>query len=88
MLVTISAEEIGLDGEALAVRYRRDAGQPDLLVVSIVAHKTEGDHVLAQRSELRLLVIKERMSHEAMQVRVRIEAARRAIARMAWIEER
>ena len=87
MLEAIPAAEVALAGEALEVRYRAAPGRPGLLTVSVLAHAVEGgpDHV--RRSELTLVVMDERMSREAMRARVEAEARRRAIGRVAWIEE-
>jgi hypothetical protein len=87
MLEPIPAAEVGLDGEALEVRYRAAPGRPGLLTVTVLAHAVEGgpDHV--RRSELALVVMDERMSSEAMRARVEAEARRRAIGRVAWVEE-
>ena len=43
MLETIAPGEVDLDGVALAVRYQADPHQPELLLVSLQAHRTEGD---------------------------------------------
>jgi hypothetical protein len=52
-----------------------------------MVHRTEGDHAHIWRSELRLVVIHERMTRDGMRARVEAEAERRAIHRVAWIEE-
>ena len=87
MLETIPPHEVGLDGKALTVRYRQDPEQPDLLLVTITAHITHGEPDDIQMGELGLVTVEERMSREAMQARVEAEAERRAIVRVAWIEE-
>jgi len=87
MLEAIPAAEVALSGKALEVRYKETPGRPGLLTVSVLAHAVEGgpDHV--RRSELALVVAGERMGREAMRARVEAEARRRAIARVAWVEE-
>ena len=87
MLEAIPADEVDVDGEAMAVRFRPDPYRPEMLLVSIMVHLTEGDHAHIWRSELRLVVIHERMTRDGMRARVEAEAERRAIHRVAWIEE-
>jgi hypothetical protein len=87
MLETIPADEVDLDGKALAVRYRTDRGRSELVVVTVTAHRTEGDATFVRKSELTLVAVEARMTRAAMQARVRAEAARRGIQRVAWIEE-
>ena len=74
-------------GRTLEVRCGRDPDRGDLLVVTIAARDIEGtpDHV--RRSEFVLIVAAETMTREALRERVEAEAARRAIGRVAWIEE-
>jgi hypothetical protein len=74
-------------GRMLEVWYRRDRGGGDLLVVTIAAREVDGtaDHV--GRWEFVLIVAAEAMTREVMRERVEAEAARRAIGRVAWIEE-
>ena len=71
VLKTIRADEVGHCGKALEVRYRAEPGEPD--------------HV--RRSEMVLLVTRGRMTRESLRERVEVEAARRAIERVCWIEE-
>ena len=87
MLEAIAADEVHETGRALEVWYRSDPEEGDLLVVSMAAHEVDGtpDHV--RRSEWVLVVAAEAMTREAMRARAEAEAARRAIARVAWIEE-
>ena len=87
MLLAIPAAEVGVEGQALEVRYRAAPDRPGLLIVTVLAHAVEGgpDHV--RRSELALVVMDERMSREAMRARVEAEARRLAIGRVAWVEE-
>ena len=87
MLQAIAADEIHRNGRTLEVRYKGDPGGGGLLVVSIAAHEVDGtpDHV--RRSEWVLVVAAEAMTREAMRARAEAEAARRAISRVAWIEE-
>jgi hypothetical protein len=87
MLRTIPAADVDLDGEALAVRYRGDPACPALLLVSVTAHRTDGGPDEVRRAEVRLVAAAERMTREAMHACVAAEAARRAIGRVAWIEE-
>ena len=86
MLETITPDEVDLNGSALAVRYQPDPQRPELLLVSMFAHLTEGDEWCVGRSELRLVVVQERMTADAMRARAAAEAARRGIERVAWIE--
>jgi hypothetical protein len=87
MLEAIPADQVDTDGEALAVRFRPDPYRPELLLVSIMVHRTEVDHAVIRRSELRLVAMAERMTRDAMRARVEAEAKWRAIRRVAWIEE-
>ena len=87
MLETIAPGEVDLDGAALAVRYHADPQQPELLLVSLQAHRTEGDPARIRRSELRCVTNREPMTREAMLARVHAEAERRGIERVAWIED-
>jgi hypothetical protein len=87
MLETIAPGEVDLDGVALAVRYQADPQQPELLLVSLQAHRTEGDPARIRRSELRCVTTREPMTREAMHLRVHAEAKRRGIERVAWIED-
>jgi len=86
VLEAIAADEVHRNGRTLEVRYKGDPCG-DLLVVSIAAHDVDGtpDHV--RRSEWVLVVAAEAMTREAMRARAEAEAARRAISRVAWIEE-
>ena len=88
MLEAITADEIDQDGRALAVRYQPAPEQPDLLLVSVAAHETAAESSSIRTSELRLIVIEERMTKDAMLARVQAEAAWRGIERVAWIQER
>jgi diphthamide biosynthesis methyltransferase len=47
----------------------------------------EMEHAYVRRSELALVVIGESMTRAAMHKRVEVEAERRGIERVAWIEE-
>ncbi len=87
MLEAIAVDEVYQNGRALEVRYRSALGGEGLLVVSIAAHEVDGtpDHV--RRSEWVLVVAAEAMTREATRARAEAEAARRAISRVAWIEE-
>jgi hypothetical protein len=87
MLRTIPAADVYLDGTALAVRYKGDPARPDLLLVSVTAHRTDGEADHVRQSEVRLVAVAESMTREAMHARVTAEAARRAIEQVAWIEE-
>ena len=87
MLEAIRADEVELEGRALAVRYKEEPGQPGRVVVDITAHATEGGPDFIRRCELALVVVSERMSREAMRARVQAEARRRAIRRVAWVRE-
>ena len=88
MLETIPADEVDQNGRALAVWYQPAPDQPELLLVSVAAHATDAESSSIRTSELRLIVIGERMTKEAMLARVAAEAAGRGIGRVAWIEER
>jgi hypothetical protein len=87
VLKTIRADEVGHCGKALEVRYRADPGEPGLVVVDLAACETEGELTGVRRSEMVLLVMGGRMTREALRERVEVEAARRAIERVCWIEE-
>ncbi len=87
MLKSIRADEVVHCGKALEVRYRADACEPGLLVVDLAACETEGEPTAVRRSEMVLLVMGGRMTPESMRERVEVEAARRAIERVCWIEE-
>jgi hypothetical protein len=85
MLEVIPADELALDGKALAVRYKEE---PDgALLVWITAHDTDDGPEDIRRSEMRILAVMERMSREALRARVEAEAASRKIERVAWISE-
>jgi hypothetical protein len=87
MLEAISPAEFDRHGgRTLEVRYRRGPSG-DLLVVSMIAHDIDGTPTQVWRSELVLIVAAEAMTREAMRSRAEAEAARRAIGRVAWIEE-
>ena len=86
MLQAIAADEVHQDGRALEVRYKGNPGG-GLLVVGIVAHEVDGTPDLVRRSEWVLVVAAEAMTREAMRARAEAEAAKRAISRVAWIEE-
>jgi hypothetical protein len=86
VLQAIAADEVHQDGRALEVRYKGNPGG-GLLVVGIVAHEVDGTPDLVRRSEWVLVVAAEAMTREAMRARAEAEAARRAISRVAWIEE-
>ena len=87
MLKPIPAAEIDLDGKALEVRYKENPGEPNLLTVDILAHQIDGTPADVRRSELALVALQERMTRDAMHERVEVEAGRRGIERVAWIEE-
>ena len=87
MLETIRADEVQLEGRALAVRYKDEPDQPDLVVVDITAYATEGGPDFIRRGELVLIVMGQCMSKEAMRARVQAEARWRTIRRVAWIKE-
>jgi hypothetical protein len=87
VLKTIRADEVVHCGKALEVRYRADPGEPGLLVVDLAACETEGEVTDVRRSEMVLLVTGCRMTRESLRERVEVEAARRAIERVCWIEE-
>ena len=88
MLETITPDELELNGSALAVRYQPDPHRPELLLVSMFAHRTDVDARCFGRSELRLVVVQERMTPDAMRARAAAEAAARGIERVAWIAAR
>ncbi len=87
MLEAIAADQLYRHGRALEVRYGRDPGRGDLLVVSIAAHDVDGTPDRVLRSEWVLVVAAEAMTREDMRERAGAEAARRGIARVAWVEE-
>ncbi len=87
MLEAIAAGEVHRNGRALEVRYKGDPGGGHLLVVSIAAHEVDGTPDRVRRAECVLVVAEEAMTREAMRERAGAEAARRAISRVAWIEE-
>lgn len=87
MLETIPDDEVELDDRTLAVHYKADPERPDMMRVTIMAHFVQGDLENVRSSELVLVAVGERMTKEAMHARVQAEAARRAVARVAWIEE-
>ena len=87
MLEAIPADEVDLDGRALAVRYKAQPDRPDLLVVDITAHSAEGTPTYVRRAETILIAVREPMSADAMRARVEGEAVRRRIDRVAWIRE-
>ena len=87
MLKPIPAAEVDLDGKALEVRYKENPGKPNLLTVDILAHQIDGTPADVRRSELALVALHERMTRDAMLERVEVEAGRRDIERVAWIEE-
>ena len=87
MLKPIPAAEVDLDGKALEVRYKENPSEPNLLTVDILAHQIDGTPADVRRSELALVALHERMTRDAMHERVEVEAGRRGIERVAWIEE-
>ena len=87
MLKEIAPEEIDLDGKALEVRYKKEPGEPSLLTVDILARAIEGDPAYVRRSELSFVAFHARMTRDAMRERVEIEAEKRGIERVAWVEE-
>lgn len=87
MLMPISADEVDLSGKALAVYYKEDPDHADLLLVNITAYVTDGDREYIEKSEMRLVAIQEPMPKDALHARVRAEAERRQIERVAWIRE-
>ena len=88
MFKTITPDEVDLNGKALAVTYQPDPQQSELLLVNVIAHRTEAAASLIRTSELCLIVIREPMTPDAMHARVTAEAAKRGIERVAWIEQR
>ena len=86
-LTAIQPDEADLDGKALEVRYKEEPGRPGQLTVTVLAHQIEGSPAYVRRSELALVVIGESMTKAAMHKRVEVEAERRGIKRVAWIEE-
>ena len=87
MLEAIPPGDIDLGGATLVVRYRADPEQPDLLRVSLLSHRTEGEPARIRKCELRCILIGQAMTRDAMHARVQVEAKHRGIARVAWIEE-
>ena len=88
MLEAVPPDEVDRHGgRTLEVRYRRDRGDGGLLVVSMAAHDVDGTPAHVRRWEFVLIVAAETMTAEAMRERAEAEAARRAIGRVAWIEE-
>ena len=87
MLKTIHADEVDLDGKALAVRYREDPEKSDLVMVNITVHITHSDRDYIISTEMYLVAVREQMMRQAMYARVQAEAERRKIERVAWIEE-
>ena len=87
MLKPIPAEELDLDGKALEVRYKEELSEPNLLTVDILARAIGGGPADVRRSELALVALHERMTRDAMYQRVEVEAGRRGIERVAWVEE-
>jgi hypothetical protein len=87
MLEAIAADEVHATGRALEVRYRGAPGGGGLLVVSMAAHDVDGTPTHVRRSEVAFVATDEAMTREAMRARAEAEAARRAISRVAWIEE-
>jgi hypothetical protein len=69
------------------VRYRKDRDRADLLVVSLAVHDVDGTPTYVRRSEFVLIAAAETMTPDGMRTRVKAEAARRVIGRVAWIEE-
>ena len=69
------------------MRYRAEPGEPEGLVVDLAACETDGEPDHIRRSEMVLLVTRGRMTRESLRERVEVEAARRAIERVCWIEE-
>lgn len=87
MLQEITPDEVGLDGRAMEIRYHEEPGRPDLLVVSITYHAVEGGPAHVTRSEVVLVAVEERVQRRLLWSRVRAEAARRGVGRVAWIRE-
>jgi len=87
MIQQIPADEVDLNGKALAVRYKQDGRRPELLRVSISAHWTDGDLLIIRSSEMRLIVGRVCMTRDALHARVVSEAEKLAIERVAWVEE-
>ena len=87
MLEAVAFGEVERHGRTLEVRYGKAPDRADLLVVTIAAHDIDGTSDQVRRSEFVLIVAAEAMTREAMRERVEAEAARRAIGRVAWIEE-
>ena len=57
------------------------------LRVSVLALEVDGGPDRIRRSEAAFVATDEAMTREAMRERVEAEAARRAIGRVAWVEE-
>ena len=88
MFETIPNDEVYSAGRALEVRYRRDPGEPGLLRVSVLALEVDGGPDRSIRwSEAAFVRTDEAMTREAMRERVEAEAVRRAIGRVAWVDE-
>lgn len=87
MLETITPDEVDLNGKALVVTYHPDPQQSELLRIDVAAHAIEAEASFIRMSELRLVVIRELMTRDAMHARVVAKAAKRGIERIAWIEQ-
>ena len=79
MLETITPDEVDLNGKALVVTYHPDPQQSELLRIDVAAHAIEAEASFIRMSELRLVVIRELMTRDAMHARVVAKAAKRGI---------
>lgn len=86
-LEVISADEVDLDGKALAVRYREDPEQPGLVRATITAYMTLGAPDQIESSAVVLVAVEQLMSRDTLHARLYAEAASRDIGRVAWTEE-
>lgn len=87
MIQSIAPTDVDLNGAALAVRYQQDPNQPERLLVSLLAHRTEGEPSRIRKYELRCILNRQPMTRAELVDRVETEARKRGIDRVAWIEE-
>lgn len=87
MIQSIAPTDVDLNGAALAVRYQQDPNQPERLLVSLLAHRTEGEPSRIRKYELRCILNRRPMTRAELVDRVETEAKRRGIDRVAWIDE-
>lgn len=87
MIETIAPTDVDLNGAALAVRYQADPTEPERLLVSLLAHRTEGEPSRIRKYELRCILNRQPMTRAELVDRVETEAKRRGIDRVAWIDE-